>query len=72
MTHTVTVKGPRWVAEIRKADGSIIGSDFQFRQQLIDWVRGQPGTLDITEVKAGQSLTYIKSATIKQSTKINA
>lgn len=66
MTITVTIKGPRYVCEIFKADGAVSGADFQFKQQMLEWIRGQHGEVEISEVKAGQSMTYIKSGKMRK------
>lgn len=66
MISYITVKGPRHVVEIKKPDGSIVGADFSYKQQMIDWICGQRGEVEISEVKAGQSMTYIKAGKMRK------
>lgn len=66
MISYVTIKGPRHVVEIKKPDGTISGADFQFKQQMLDWIRGQRGEVEISEVKLGEAMTYIKSGKMRK------
>lgn len=66
MTSTVTVKGPRWVAEIQQANGIMVGGDFQFREQMMQFIKEHRGEVEITQLYAGQELTYIKYAQMRK------